>query len=258
MIATKIGLILTAVFAVNCGIVSPAFADALSFDNDHDVFVLPENELTVRYNNKTFAPVRTYRTEKVEPHFLSRPVLAALKISEDFSNMTISQSPETIIIECYDPGAVGPLAFNRINKEFLKDKVVRQVQYNTEKIAKDTGFPESAVKAMKAVMVFEVKPKGGEDPYNLFAFQHGTHLTTFARRMRSGRADVKNDPPVIIVELRAGSTKGSLANVDLNTGTATADGCVTTTVTNKVVVTEVDPSSKGPAAKPFDSTLFGN
>ena len=72
---TKLSLI-AATMAISCAAVAmPAFADALSFDTDHDVFVLPENELTVRYNNKTFAPVRVVRTDKVEPHFLTRPVL---------------------------------------------------------------------------------------------------------------------------------------------------------------------------------------
>ncbi len=213
---TKLSLI-AATMAISCAAVAmPAFADALSFDTDHDVFVLPENELTVRYNNKTFAPVRVVRTDKVEPHFLTRPVLVALKISEDFSKMNIAQTPETITIECYNSGLIGPMGTSRFNKEFLKGRSIREVSYSMDRIARETGFPLNAVQAMKSVMVFEVKPKGGEEPYNLFAFQHNDHLTMFSRQMRSGRADIKNDPPVIIVDLRAGSTKGSLFNVDVN------------------------------------------
>jgi len=162
----------------------------------------------------------------VEPHFLTRPVLASLKIAEDFTNMSISQTPETITIECYNPGVIGPMGTSRINKEFLKGRTIREVSYSMDRISKESGFPLRALQAMKSVMVFEVKPKGGEEPYNLFAFQHGDHLTMFSRQMRSGRADIKNDPPVIIMDLRAGSTKGSIANVDLNTAPSSAQAAV--------------------------------
>lgn len=223
---TKLSLI-AATMAMSCAAVAmPALADALSFDSDHDVFVLPENELTVRYNNKTFAPVKVERTDKVDPHFLTRPVLVALKISEDFSKMTISQTPETITIECYDPGLIGPMGTSRINKAFLKDRSVREVSYSMDRIARESGFPLTALQAMKSVMVFEVKPKGGEEAYNLFAFQHNNHLTMFSRQMRSGRADIKNDPPVIIVDLRAGPTKGSIANVNVSATQPAAQAAV--------------------------------
>lgn len=235
---TKLSLIAAALALTCAAVATPALADALSFDSDHDVFVLPDNELTARYNNKTFAPVKAVRTDKEEPHFLTRPVLAALKISEDFSKMTISQTPETITIECYNPGEIGPMGTSRINKEFLKGKRIREVSYPMERIARESGFPLTALQAMKSVMVFEVKPNGGEEAYNLFAFQHGEHLTMFSRQMRSGRADIKNDPPVIIMDLRAGSTKGSIANVDVSGAAGSKQAAV--------------------EAKPGDSKVFEN
>lgn len=226
---TSVGLFAATIIAMSSAVVAqPALADALSFDSDHDVFVLPDNELTVRYNNKTFAPVKVVRTDNVEPHILTRPVLAALKISEDFSKMTISQTPETITIECYNPGEIGPMGTSRINKEWLKGKGLRQVSYPMDRVAKETGFPLGALQAMKSVMIFEVKPKGGEDSYNLFAFQHNDKLTMFSRQMRSGRADIKNDPPVIVLDLRAGSTKGSIANVNVSPPPAAAQAAVET------------------------------
>lgn len=218
-------LAVAATLAIVCSVafVAPVYADGLSFDSDHDVLVLPENELSIKYNNKTFAPVKATNAANQSPHFLKYPVKAAVKLSEDFSSMSISQSPETIVIEGYDSGLIGPLGTNRFSPEFLKDNFVRIVVYSTDRIAKESGFPESAVQAMRSVMAFEVKPKSGTEPYNLFAFQHGEHVTLFARRMRSGRADIKNDPPVIIVDMRVGSTKESKGNVVLAEPTASSE-----------------------------------
>ncbi|MBX3149763.1 hypothetical protein KF728_06445 [Candidatus Obscuribacterales bacterium] len=196
------------------GVSAPALAEGLFYDAEHDVFVLPTNELTVRYNSKTFAPVKATKYGDDAVHFLQYPLLTGVKIEEDFSKMNISQSPESIQIECYDSGPIGPMGTNRISKDFLKENKVTQVSYNHEKIAKETGMPVSALRAMKAILIFEVKPKSGAEAYNLFAFQHDGHTTMFARRMRSGRADVKNDPPVIIVDMRLGSIKDSKANVE--------------------------------------------
>jgi len=215
----------SALLALSCaGLALPALADGLMFDAEHDVFVLPPQELSVRYNNKTFAPVKatTYSTDTL--HFLERPLLAAVKLSEDFTNMSIAQSPETVVVECYDSGAIGPLGTNRFSKDFLKVNHVRIVSYPNDKISRETGMPVSALQSMKSVMVFEVKPKAGEEAYNLFALQHDNHMTFFARRMRSGRADVKNDPPVIITEMRVGSTKDSKANVDLTPAKTASEG----------------------------------
>lgn len=212
---------LTAIYLL-AGVCAPAFADGLIYDGDHDVFILPSNELSVRYNNKTFAPVRATKYGDDAVHFLSYPLLAGVKIEEDFTNMSIAQSPECIQIECYDSGPIGIMGTNRISKEFLKNNNVRLVSYSHNLIAKETGMPVSALQGMKSIMSFEVKPKGGNEFYNLFALQHDKHLTMFARRMRSGRADPKNDPPVIIVDMRIGDTKESKANVELTPPAKTA------------------------------------
>jgi hypothetical protein len=204
---------LTSIYLL-AGVSAPASAEGLFYDAEHDVFVLPTNELSVRYNSKTFAPVKATKYGDDAVHFLQYPLLTGVKIEEDFSKMNISQSPESIQIECYDSGPIGPMGTNRISKEFLKENKVTQVSYNHEKISKETGMPVSALRAMKAILIFEVKPKSGADAYNLFAFQHDGHTTMFARRMRSGRADVKNDPPVIIVDMRLGAVKDSKANVE--------------------------------------------
>jgi hypothetical protein len=212
---------LTSIYLL-AGLQAPAMAEGLFYDSDHDVFVLPASELSVRYNSKTFAPVKATKYGDDALHFLQFPLLSGVKIEEDFSKMSIAQSPESIRIECYDPGIIGPMGTNRISKDFLKVNKVTLVSYNNERIAKETGMPVSALQAMKSIMSFEVKPKDGGDAYNLFCFQYNNHMTMFARRMRSGRADVKNDPPVIIVDMRVGSTKDSKGNVEFNTPAKTA------------------------------------
>ncbi len=201
------------------GLAGPSLADGLAFDADHDVLALPDCELTVKYNNKTFVPVKTTSYTNNDNHFLERPVIKALKVSEDFTNMTISQSPETVIIECYDFGQIGVMSPNRFSKDFLKTNHVREVSYPNDRISRETGLPIPGLQSLKAISSFEVKPKDGGEPYNLFAFQHDQHLTVFARRMRSGRADVKNDPPVIVMDLRVGKIGDSRANIEISGAT---------------------------------------
>ncbi|MBK9145325.1 MAG: hypothetical protein IPM23_22870 [Candidatus Melainabacteria bacterium] len=194
----------------------PAFAQALASDGSHDVLVLPDLQFAIRYNNKTFVPVRAKALETGESGiYLERPVEKALEIAEDFSKMN-QNGGERLIIECYDPGKIGTLSTNRFNKEFVKQNKVKEINMTYDRVAKECGVPKETLTLIKAVKTFEILPKDGSAPYNLFAFQHGNHLTMFARRMRPGAKGFDDSPPNIIPELSLSPTSDTRGNVTIN------------------------------------------
>ena len=212
--ALAAGLMLTA-------IQSPSLAQGLFFDQDHDVIVLPKCAMAVRYTSKTFVPVKATASEE-HGLFFDSPVLKSLRIKEDYSNVSVAQSPEQIFIECYDSGKVGTVSTNRFSKEFLKNNRIKEITMTSERISRETGLPLNAVQSVTAVKSFQVIPKGAEGPYNLFAFQHDKGLTLYARHMRGGRSDIISDPPVILTDLQFGSVDNCKGNVEPNAVADTA------------------------------------
>lgn len=203
-------------FLVSLNVVAPALvlAQGLSFDSDHDVLTIPTCEVAVRYNNKTFVPVKATTNQVENGLYLARPVQKSIRLVEDFSGVSVSQSPEQIFVECYEAAKIGPLGTSRFSKDFLKDNKMREVTVTSDRVAKETGLPVTAVTSLKSVKCYEVTPKSGGTVYNLFALQHGEFLTMFARQMRSG-TDFRNDPPQIVAEMRFGKTEDSRSNVKL-------------------------------------------
>lgn len=194
---------------------APALAQYLVFDKEHDVLVLPDCQVTVRFNNKSFVPIKAKRLDLTKGTYLDRPVLRTVKIAEDFSNVSIATSPEEVTVECYEVGDMGNLTNNRFSKDYLNDNNKREVTLTSARIAKETGLPLSAVTSLKAVKCYQIKPKSGSQPYNLFAFQHDKYITFYARKMRSGSTDMDTDPIFIVTELRLGPTTENKASIEM-------------------------------------------
>lgn len=194
---------------------APALAQYLVYDKEHEVLVVPDCQVAVRFNNKSFVPIKAKRQDLEKGTYLDRPVLRSIKISEDFSNVSIATSPEEITLECYEVGDVGNLTNTRFSKDFLNENNKREVTLTSARITKETGLPLSAVTALKAVKCYQIKPKSGAQPYNLFAFQHDHYVTMYARKMRSGSTDMDTDPIFIVTELRLGPTTENKASIEM-------------------------------------------
>jgi len=194
----------------------------LSYDNDHDVIVLPDCDLAIRYNHKTFVPVKAKLITQDHVSFLKVPPEKVVKIFEDYESAGMKTAPEQILLESYDVGKIGTFAFNRFNKPFLDTARVREVQFTNERVAKETGLSETSFHAITALKSFEVVPKSGETPYYLFVMVTPPRLNIFVRKMRGTSRTFDFDPAVIVSQLRVVNTKDCIANVDLADKSASA------------------------------------
>lgn len=208
-----------ALFALAIGSLNPCAALAepgLSFDSDHDVIVFPACDLAVRYNNKTFVPVKAKLQDSASSAFLKIAPDKSIKIWEDYDSAKMSAGPEQILIEAYDVGKIGSFGSSRFNKDFVAANRIREVQFNNERIAKETGLSAGSFTGITAVKPFEVTPKSGETPYYLYVIQTPEHLTIYARKMRSASRTFDLDPAVIITQLQVRGSKDCVANVKLD------------------------------------------
>ncbi|HMP53693.1 MAG TPA: hypothetical protein PKD05_19250, partial [Candidatus Melainabacteria bacterium] len=74
-----VGLLVFAAVAMPIG----ALAEGLAFDDDHDLLVLPGCKLAIRYNNKTFVPVKiTPFCKQEEGYFLGQEPTQSFQIEE--------------------------------------------------------------------------------------------------------------------------------------------------------------------------------
>lgn len=188
----------------------------LSYDHEHDVLVLPGCDLAVRYNNKTFVPVRAKLLGEGHTNFLKIKPEKAVKIYEDYESAGMKTAPEQILLESYDAAKVGTFSFSRFNKAFLDTARVREVQFTNERVAKETGLTPGAFHGIASLKSFEVVPKSGETPYYLFVMVSPPHLNIFVRKMRATSRTFDFDPAVIVAQLRVVNTQDSQPNVDLS------------------------------------------
>lgn len=196
---------------------SAALAEpGLSSDGDHDVIVFPTCDLAVRYNNKTFVPVKAKLQDATSSAFLKIAPDKSIKIWEDYDSAKMTAGPEQIFIEAYDVGKIGSFGSSRFNKDFMAANRVREVQFNNERIAKETGLSAGSFSGITAVKPFEVTPKSGETPYYLYVIQTPEHLTIYARKMRSASRTFDLDPAVIITQLQVRGTKDCVGNIKLD------------------------------------------
>ncbi|HMX47552.1 MAG TPA: hypothetical protein PKC93_16465 [Candidatus Obscuribacter sp.] len=187
----------------------------LSYDHEHDVLVLPGCDLAVRYNNKTFVPVRAKLLGDSYINFLKIRPEKAVKIYEDYESAGMKTAPEQILLESYDAAKVGTFSFSRFNKAFLDTARVREVQFTNERVAKETGLTPGAFHGIASLKSFEVVPKSGETPYYLFVMVSPPHLNIFVRKMRATSRTFDFDPAVIVAQLRVVNTQDSQPNVEL-------------------------------------------
>ncbi len=195
----------------------------LSYDHEHDVLVLPGCDLAVRYNNKTFVPVRAKLLGEGHTNFLKIKPEKAVKIYEDYESAGMKTAPEQILLESYDAAKVGTFSFSRFNKAFLDTARVREVQFTNERVAKETGLTEGAFHGIASLKSFEVVPKSGETPYYLFVMVSPPHLNIFVRKMRATSRTFDFDPAVIVAQLRVVNTQDSQPNVDLTAEPSKSD-----------------------------------
>jgi hypothetical protein len=194
----------------------PAFADpGLSYDNDHDVVVLPGCDVAMRYNNKTFVPVKAKLLDADYVPFLKEAPAKAVKVWEDFESAKMKTKPEQIYIENYEIGKIGTFGVSRLSKELLALNRVREVQFTNARVAKETGLSETSFVGILAVKSYEVTPKSGATPYFLYVFQTPKRLTTFARQMRANSREFPLDTEYIVTQLRVCNAGDSISNVKL-------------------------------------------
>src|ERR1700679_671611 len=89
----------------------PGFA----YDTDHDVLILPDCEVAIRYNNKTFVPVKVVSMLDAPSFFLKVPPIKAFKIFEDYASAGMKAAPEHIVVESYDVSKIGAFGTDRFN-----------------------------------------------------------------------------------------------------------------------------------------------
>jgi hypothetical protein len=225
---TAIALVSTAWLAVPAALADPGFA----YDSDHDVIVLPDCEVAVRFNNKTFVPVKVVSTMDAPDFFLKEKPLKAFKIYEDYSSAGMKAAPERVLVETYDVSKIGAFGTSRFNKNFMAANRVREVTFTNERVGKEAGLSDTSFIGITAVKSFEIAPKNGETPYYLHVFQTPSHLTCFARMMRSTSREYDYDPAVIVTQLRVNQTASCVGNVQLPDAAATASGAAGTGKTN--------------------------
>lgn len=197
----------------------PALAEpGLTYDPEHDVVLLPGCDLAIRYNNKTFVPVKAKLLDAAHKSTLKLAPEKVVKIWEDYESAGMKAAPEQIVVESYDSRKVGAFSFSRFNPDFLKDGRVREVQFTNERVAKETGLSESAFHAITALKSFEVVPKSGETPYYLYVMVSPPHTNVFVRKMRGTSRSFDFDPAVIVTQVRLTNTQDCLANVNLGDG----------------------------------------
>jgi hypothetical protein len=214
-LSTFLTLSLLSLCILNC--VQIAHADpGFAYDTDHDVLILPDCEVAIRYNNKTFVPVKVVSTLDAPAFWLKEKPLEAFKIFEDYASVGMKAAPEQIVVESYDVGKIGAFGASRFNKDFLTKNRVREVQFTNERVGKETGLSGTAFIGITAVKSFEVASKNGETPYYLHVFQTPTHLTLFARRMRSTSREFDLDPAVIVTQFRVNNTADCVGNIKLD------------------------------------------
>lgn len=195
---------------------APAHAEpGLAYDTDHDVLVLDGCDVAVRYNNKSFLPIKAALLDSKSPAFLKLTPDKSVKIWEDFESAKMAKGPEQVFIESYDLGKIGSFSSSRFNKDFVAANRVREVQFTNERVAKETGLSEGSFVGITAVKAFEVAPKNGDTAYYLYAIQTPERLTVFARRMREGSRTFELDPANIITQLRVRGSKDCKANITL-------------------------------------------
>jgi len=204
--------------------VSPALAvPTLAFDNDHDLIALSDCEVALKYNNKTFVPVKVITRDTKSGIVLNKPADKCFLVTEDFAGSNVNGNAEQILIETYDRDAIGPIGSNRFSKTFLDGNKVREITFTPDRIAKETGYPRESFSLLSSTKCYEVTPKSGASKYNMFIFTYGKHVTLFARQLRG---DVKggfdDNPPNIVVDLRLGPTGSTKGNVNLATEPAAA------------------------------------
>ncbi len=194
----------------------PAQAEpGLAYDSDHDVVILPKCDVAIRFNNKTFVPVKTKLLDAAAPAFLKIAPDQSIRIFEDYESAKMAAAPEQILVQAYDIGKIGAFSSSRFNKDFAAGNRIREVQFTNERVAKETGLSESSFSGITAVKAFEVAPKSGETPYYLYAIQTPEHLTMFARKMRATSRTFDLDPAVIVTQIRVRGTKDCIGNVKL-------------------------------------------
>lgn len=212
---------LTTALAAGLFLVSPSasLADAgFGFDKDHDVLVLPECDVAIRYNNKSFVPVKVLVLDPEKSSVLKVPAIKSIRIYEDLESAGMKTSPEQIFIQTYEVGKIGAFGASRFAKEFMDLNRVREVQLTRERVSKETGLASSSYVGITSVKSYEIAPKSGAAAYYLHVFQTPEKLTLFSRRMRNdvdGRSS-DFDSVNIVTQLRVRNSGDCQGNVKLD------------------------------------------
>ena len=201
--------------AAGTNLLSPAAAadSELRFDKDHDVLVLPDCHLALRYNNKTIAPVKAKLLSASEGYCLKDHPEKIVKIYEDFTSVGMPGVPEQVVLECYKSVGTGALNSNRFNNDFTDKNRVRAVQFTRARVASETGLLSSGFVGVTSQKSFEIVPKNGGAPYYLHSFQTAKSLTIFVRKMRDGKS-FEDAPAVLTLQLRLDDVSNCFGNVE--------------------------------------------
>lgn len=205
-----------------------ALADAgFGFDSDHNAIVLSDCDLALRYNNKTFVPVKATLLEASAPAFLKVAPIKSIRIYEDLESAGLKTAPEQIFVQVYEVGKIGAFGASRFAKDFMDNNRVREVQLTRERVSKETGLAASSFVGITSVKSYEIAPRSGSSPYYLHVFQTPERLTLFARRMRNDVDSRSSDFDAvnIVTQLRVRNTADCSGNIQFDSkGTAANPG----------------------------------
>ena len=171
--------------------------------------------LAIRYNSKTFVPVKAVTTADGTDFFLKEKPIRAFKIYEDYSSAGMKAAPEQIIVEIYDVSKIGAFGTSRFNKTFMGNNRVREVQFTNERVGKEIGLSDTAFTGITAVKSYEVVGKNGATPVYLYVMQTPKHMICFARTMRGTSREFDLDPAVIVTQMRVNNAGNSVGNIQL-------------------------------------------
>lgn len=195
-------------------IASPAHAQgALAYDADHDLLVLPDSDVAVRFNNKTFVPVKVQFMPADYTGFMKVSPTKAVRIYEDFASANMKNPPEQIYVESYDVGKIGASGISRFSKDLMANNRVREVQFTNPRVGKEVGLADNAFIGINSVKSYEVAPKNGETPFYLYVILTGPKMTVYARKMRGTNGTFENDPAVIVTQVQFGKMDTANGNV---------------------------------------------
>ncbi len=184
---------------------------SLKADADHDVIVIKEADLAIRFKNKTYVPVQVFINDPSKAWFHKNP-LRSLQIYEDHSAVSTLRPPATVIIECSDkkPSSYG--VHSLFNSSIAQNKNFEEVAITLNELCKDLGLEQQTSQKVKYLKKLRWKEhgKGSVDRFHeeIYYWETVAYGYYFAR--------LNDKEHRIQIEVQLDSLGPSIPSVDLN------------------------------------------